>query len=204
MTKGLVRSLKRLYNLVGDNQTLTVAGTVPSAVEATVTVEEMGTDAMRRTRFTLTNMPLPIVSVTTGNGVGGTLIYDFPEGFILRQGAVCNLSILVAAADQADYTDNTPSGDLGLGSLAPANADALGTDATDDDFSTATAFVMAAFADPAVDLPSEASALVNGSSTALNLFVNGLVDAADIDDDTTSQILVSGTIDVIWSLVGDV
>ena len=204
MTKGLKRAAKPLYDAIGDNQTRTAAGSVPSAVSGPVTVEEMGTDAMRRTRFTLTDLPISVVSVTTGNGVGGTQIYDFPEGYIQRMGCVANLSVSIATASQADFTDATPEGDMGVGTVAPANADALGTDATDDDFATATAFVMSAYADSAVDLPSEAAALVDGSATAVNLFVNFLVDAADIDDDATTEVLVSGTIDVVWSLIGDV
>ena len=69
---------------------------------------------------------------------------------------MADLSLAVASAKQADFTDATPEGDAGIGSVAPENADALGTDATDDDFATATAFTMSAFA-ATVDCPSEAS-----------------------------------------------
>lgn len=206
MTKGLKRAAKPLYDALGDNQNLTGVGSVPSAVAANIQVEEIGDDASRRTRLTLTDVPVSVVSITTGAGVGGTQVYTLPEGFIVREASLCKLSISVAAASQADFTDATPEGDMGLGTLAPVDADALGLDPTDDDWCTATPFVMAAFTDPSVDLPSEnrVLTLLDGSITPIPLFVNMLVDAADINDSVTTEVLVSGTIDLLWALLGDV
>lgn len=170
---------------------------------STVTEQTYGTPAMYKTVITLTNTPVSVVSVTTGNGVGGTKIYDFPAGYIRNHGCVANLAISIATANQADFTDATPEGDIGIGTVAPANADALGTDATDDDFATATAFTMSAYADSSVTLPPESAANFDGTSTAKDLYVNVLVDAADIDDGATSEVLISGTVTVLWSLIGD-
>lgn len=170
---------------------------------STVVDRTYGTPAMYKTVLTLTNTPVSVVSVTTGNGVGGTKIYDFPAGYIQNHGCIADLSISIATANQADFTDGTPEGDIGIGTVAPANADALGTDATDDNFATATAFTMSAYVDSSVTLPPEASANYNGTSTAIDLYVNVLVDAADIDDGTTTEVLISGTVTVLWSLIGD-
>lgn len=174
---------------------------VGSTAVSTVEVREEGNAALHRTEITLTNCPVSVVSVTTGNGVGGTTIYDFPEGYIHIHGATANLSVGVET--QADFTDGTPEGDIGIGTLAPANADALGTDATDDNICTATAFTMTDYVDSSVTLPPEASANYDGTSTAVNLVLTALVDAADIDDDTTTNLLVSGTVVVLWSNLGD-
>ena len=169
---------------------------------ATVTVVESGDGAMHKSVFTLSSTPLSVVSVTTGAGVGGVKIYDFPEGHINVLGASSDLSLAVVT--EGDFTDGTPEGDLGLGTLAPANADALGTDATDDSICTATAFTMSAYA-ANVDLPPDSAGfLFDGSSTAMDLVLNALVDAADIDDATTTNLLVSGTVTVIWANLGDV
>lgn len=170
---------------------------------STVKVAEYGDGAVHKTVLTLTNTPVSVVSVTTGNGVGGTLLYTFPAGYIANHGCTANLSISVAAADQADFTDATPEGDIGIGTAAPANADALGTDATDDNFATAAAFTMSSYADTSVVLPPEASANYNGTSTPVPLYLNVLVDAADIDDGVTTEVLVSGTVTVVWSALGD-
>lgn len=170
---------------------------------ATVSVSEQGNEAVHKTVLTLTSTPITIVSVTTGNGVGGTKVYDFPEGRILVLGCMADISLAVAAAKQADFTDGTPEGDLGVGSVAPANADALGTDATDDDMGTATAFTMTAFAAANVKIPSEASIQFDGTTTPLDAYLNALVDAADIDDDTTTEIEATGTITLHWINLGD-
>lgn len=152
----------------------------------------------RTTHLTLVDLPVPCVTVTTGNGVGGTLIYTFPSGFTKRLGCRAVLSARVATANEADFTDGAVAGDFGIGTLAPANADALGTDATDDDWGTAVAFLMAAFVDASIIVASEADGVHDGTSTAVPLFLNLLVDAAEQDDDNTSEILVSGDIWFSW------
>lgn len=173
-----------------------------SAVE-NVSVEEQGNGILQRTILRLSSLPVSVVSVTTGAGVGGSKIYDFPQGRINVLGTMADLSVVIAAADQADFTDATPEGDFGVGTVAPANADALGTDATDDDFATAAALTMAAYS-ATVQCPSEAALHFNGITTAIDMFANILIDAADIDDDTTSTVYVSGTIVITWINLGDV
>lgn len=175
-------------------------GTVPSAVASTCSVIHYGAGSVIKSVFTLDSFPVTVTSVTTGNGVGGTQFFDFPEGYIRHFGTTADLSI--AVTDQDDYTDGTPEGDVGIGTVAPANADALGTDATDDDFGTATAFTMSSYA-ATVDIPPEAAANFDGTSTAKNLFLNALVDAADIDDDASDNLLFTGTITVHWANLGD-
>lgn len=167
---------------------------------ATVTVQELGNGVMNKTVLTLVNTPVSIVSVTTGAGVGGTKIYDFPAGYIQIHGGTANLTL--GAETEADFTDGTPEGDIGVGTVAPANADAFGTDATDDNILTGAAIAMTDYAD-SVTLAPEASLNIDGTSTAVDLYVNALIDAADIDDDTTTNLLVSGTITILWSNLGD-
>ena len=169
----------------------------------TCSVEEVGDGVLKKTILRLASVPVTVISVTTGSGVGGTELYGFPLGQINMLGCVSSLSCVIAAADQADFTDATPAGDIAIGSLAPANADALGTDATDDDFATAVALTMAAYSSSS-QLVSEPALLMDGTTTAKNLFVNLLIDAADIDDDVTSTVYVSGTVVVTWLNIGDV
>jgi hypothetical protein len=165
-----------------------------------VAVVESGDGAVHKTVVTLANTPLSVTSVTTGAGVGGVKIYDFPEGYIQMHGCTADLSLAVET--EADFTDGTPQGDVGIGTAAPADADALGTDATDDNFGTATAFTMSAFA-ATVDVPPEATLNVDGTTTPVDAYVNALVDAADIDDSITTNLLVSGTVTFVWSNLGD-
>lgn len=167
---------------------------------STVVANELGNGSVHKTVLTLTNVVLPVVSVTTGRGVGGVKIYDFPAGYINNLG--CTAALSIAVETQGDFTDATPEGDIGIGTVAPANADALGTDATDDNFATATAFTMDSYAATA-NCPPEAAAIYNGSSQAIDLYVNAAIDAADIDDDVTTNLLISGTITIVWTNLGD-
>lgn len=188
-----------LNNLSTDTLAHPSAG-VANAAE--VSAVEQGDGVVHKTILRIESLNVDVVSVTTGNGVGGSKVYDFPQGRILVLGTMADLTLAIPTASQADFTDATPEGDIGVGSVAPANADALGTDATDDDLSTATALTMAAYtATP--EVPSEASLQFDGTATALDMLVNILIDAADIDDDTTGEILVSGVIVCTWINLGD-
>lgn len=180
--------------VVGRSLTETGVGAVAEGVAATVTVQERGNDFFHQTVLTLANVPVEIVSVGAGIGVGGTELYAFPAGMIGFQGCMADLSIAVAAAKQADFTDATPEGKIGIGTVAPANDDALGTDASDDDLGTAAAFTMTAFADSEVTVSTEAAAHLDGTSAQVKVFLNVAVDAADIDNDVTTEVLVSGTV----------
>lgn len=189
----------KLSNLSAPTVASMSAG-IPSV--STVTAEEQGDGILHKTILRLESVPVSVVSVTTGAGVGGTKIYDFPQGRLNVLGTMADLTAVIASGDQADFTDATPEGDIGIGTVAPANADALGTDATDDDLATATAMTMAAYSDD-VQCPSEAALQFDGTTTAKDLFVNMLVDAADIDDDTTSTVYVSGVVVITWTNLGD-
>jgi hypothetical protein len=188
-----------LLNLSNDQGVFTTG--LPNGT--TVSATESGDGLINKTILDLGSTPVSVTSITTGAGVGGTKIYDFPQGRILMLGCMADVILTIDAADQADFTDATPEGDLGIGSVAPANADALGTDATDDDFATAVAFTMAAYSDPSVQAPSEASLQFDGTSTPLDMYVNLLVDAADIDDGVTSTVYVSGKVICHWINLGD-
>ena len=191
-------NIKKLY----DNQSR-VEGAGQVVGSSYITSQEFGNSACHETILTLNNLPVSVVSVTTGNGVGGTKIYQMNAGYMRFMGGTANLSLSIAAGKQADFTDATPEGSLGVGTLAPANADALGTDSTDDNICTATAFVCAAYADTSITLPPEADLLLNGTSSAIGVFLNAFVGSADIDDGVTTEVLVSGTVHFFWQNLGD-
>ena len=171
------------------------------ATTAGVTAIERGDGVFHQTVLTLTNFPVSVVSVTTGAGVGGAAVYTFPSGIVAFHGCMASLSLSIATAKQADFTDATPEGDIGIGTVAPADADALGTDATDDNLATAAPFTMTAYAAAATALKSEPSTHLDGTSSAAKAFVNLLVDAGDIDDGVTTEVLVSGEIRLTWTLL---
>lgn len=173
-----------------------------NAAQVPTLVAREAVGGMMVTKLTLTNFVVAVTSVTTGNGVGGSLLYTFPLGFIHRFSCRANLSLTVEDTD--DFADAAVEGDLGIGTVAPANADALGTDATDDNWATATAFACTAGVDSSIVLPTEAAGVHDGSSTAVSLYLNALADAADIDNDVTTNLLISGDVWIGWMNQGGV
>jgi len=92
---------------------------------------------------------------------------------------------------------------MGIGTLAPANADALGTDATDDNLATAADITGSSYAG-SVNLAPEAPLAYDGTATAMPVVLTGLIDAADIDDGATTSINISGTVTLTYVWRGDV
>lgn len=167
---------------------------------AGVSAAEFGEGIVHRTVLTLDAAEVAVTSVGAGIGFGGLKLYDFPEGRILVLGVTVDLALAVPAASQADFTDATPEGDIGLGTAITADAD-LG-DATDVDLCPSTAFTMNAFA-ATVGAALAASAQFDGTTTAKTANLNCLVDAADIDDGATGEIEFSGTVTIHWINLGD-
>lgn len=190
-----------LNNLSTDNLALPGAG-FPSGATVSALEKGGGDGVIHKTIIKLESTPVTVISVTTGAGVGGATVYNMPQGRILIHGTQSQLAYNVATADIADFTDGTPEGDVAVGTLAPANADGLGTDATDDNLGTAGAFTMANYT-ASVNIVSEPALQFDGTTTAMNVVVNILVDAGDIDDDTTTTVYVSGNIIITWSNLGD-
>ena len=157
----------------------------------TVTATENGAGAFHQTVLTLASTPIIIVGAS-GVGFGGVQLYDFPAGHIWVQGVIVDALTTVLGAG----VTVGGGGDYGIGTAVVGDAD-LG-DATDVDLLASTSV------DPlvtATDAALAAAAGFDGSSTAKNMFLNGLVDDADIAGTCTN--LVSGTITVTWVDLGD-
>lgn len=160
-------------------------------------------DVLHKTIIQMTSTPVTVTSITTGNGIGGVKVYDLPEGYISMLGCVADLSLSIHEDDQADYTDATPEGDIGVGSVIITDPTAFSTDATDDDYAAGATITMAAYQDLVACAP-QAAAIYDGSSTAKDVTVNTFIDAADIDDATVTTLYVSGTVIITWANLGDV
>jgi len=183
------------YSQSGDVYPVRRLGVHPPGAYGTL----QASDLLKTTCIHLDNYAVPVVSIGAANGVGGIKIFTFPPGFIKRFGTRALLTFSIAADKQADFLDGTPEGDVGLGTIAPVDADALGTDATDDDWGTAAALTFDAFGIAApVAIASEADGVHDGTVDPVELYLNLLIDAADLDDDVTTEILVSGDVWFSW------
>ncbi len=169
-----------------------------------VSLVEKGSGLLHQTVFTLASVIIP--TATTGDtqiGVGGIKIYDFPAGAILRLGCQADLSSLVVAADQSKLIDGATPWKIGFGSIIPANQDALGTDAADDDWGTAVQANNSAHIDADIEVVSEAVGIHADGTLDLNMSAD--IPDAEITDTggaVTIGIEISGTVTVTWIPLG--
>lgn len=184
---------------LGNTPTAAGAGSVPSAVAATVVATEYtGPGGYHRTRLTLTDMPQAVVN---GTEYQGTQIYDFPEGRIFVQGVVATLAQKTTSA-LAGTLNASSTGSLGLGTVV-ASATTLAS--TMVDLGPATAFTSSAVvnvAGTAVSPVLAAAAAFDGTATAKDMYLNSAyATTADVDGDATQT--WTGTIDIVWIMLGD-
>lgn len=123
---------------------------------------------------------------------------DLPAGAIIIHGVVANLTINKSSAG----INNDFDGDFSVGTATAAgDATLTGTEAN---LIASTATPQATAGATTAKGRSTAAVYLDGTSTAVDLFLNILVDDADHDVTTTAaNLIINGTITVIWSNMGD-
>jgi hypothetical protein len=161
-------------------------------------VVDTSSGSLHTSTFTLSNVALTLTAAGAGVGFGNVKLYDFPAGYIYVQGIVADLAITSADADLSD----TWNGDIAFGSAADADGSLAGTEL---DLVPKTATPAATAKATTGDCVSTAveHIILDGHSTASDLILNLLADAADIADASTAPVAISGTITVTWINLGD-
>lgn len=179
------------------------AGTGNYGVAASVTglsVQESGAGNFHTTKFTFTNMAVALADEAGVVAYKGTKLYDFPQGYIYFQGAVLDGALTLSAAGvNADW-----DGDVGVGTVTASNNATLAT--TEQNIIPTTATPQASSSATTCDAVSTGTehAIVDGTTTALDLYLNFLVDDADHDvTSTPTNLIVNGTLTVHWLFLGD-
>ncbi len=163
---------------------------------ATVTAVENGNGVIQKTTLSLASTPVTVANVT-GASFGGVKLYDFPEGRILVLGTTTSLSFNWAATDIVA----TGSGDFSLGSTI-TDDDTL--DTTDVNLLPSSAML-----DPFVlgvgngAGALEASAHIDGTGGAIDCNLNIIIDDADVEDEASDIVLVTGSVVLTWINLGD-
>ena len=153
--------------------------------------------------FVYTTLTLADVAqtVTDGTEYQGTKIYDFPEARILFLGVTATLQQKTTSA-LASTLNASVTGAIGLGT---ATASATTLSGTMVDFLPSTAFTSSAtinVAGTAVTAALAASAQFDGTGTAKDLYLNtAFATTTDVDGNATQTI--SGTVRIVWCLLGD-
>jgi hypothetical protein len=150
--------------------------------------------AIQKTILTFNSVQVTVGN-TTGASFGSQKIYDFPLGRILILGGRANLTFNWAGQIVA-----TGSGDFSLGTTATADATLGGTDV---DLMASTAML-----DPFVaGIGTGVGSLVgntnfDGTGTAKDMYLNLIVDDADVADADSDVITITGTIEFSWINLG--
>ena len=196
-------------NIVGtDSDATHTVGAVTT--KSGLSVVESGDGAVHKTVITFDEMAMVSTdgAIVASDGAWGTQkLYTFPEGYIQILGAYAVFPITKIAATLGGLVGfkTTSNFELGVGTVAAANAAAFDLDgATEED-------IIAALV---VDLTSktsdaeEAGALTSvtpfdGTTTAKELHLNFRT-SADADHGPLDDILtVSGTLTIVWTILGD-
>jgi hypothetical protein len=174
---------------------------LPVPASSYITLEEKGFGPLHLTKITIAGQPITVAN-TTGISFGNVPLMTLPKG-------VAHFSVVCVDDFKFDYTDDagnvtpiagTMGGDFSLGSAATADATLNGSEVnilastSYDPFSTA------------VDANSAINAVIDGSSTPITVYLNCIVDDADVGDGASDIIKVGTTaapvyIYIAWRMV---
>lgn len=191
---GLPRSLKPFYDWLS-------AGAGAGIASATMSVAEEGLGPFKKTVITFTNHPIALTDEAGVVAYGSQKVYDFPIGYIRILGAVLDLALTKSSAGVSDTWD----GDIGVGSTAAGNNNALATTEQNIIPTTPTPQAVAgATTGDAQSTATENAAILDGHTTAVDAYVNILVDDADHDVGATpANIILNGSLTILWVSMGD-
>lgn len=174
------------------------AGSVPTAIAATVVAEESGNRIVHKTTITLTAHSVTMTDAGAAGSHGSVKIYDFPAGVITFLGATASLTLTAGAGGVADGAAVVAA--VGTVTTATNNATLTTTEANivPSTACTLTAGTMAAAATGA----GVTVAAIDGTATAVDAFLNLAV--PDADSSSSDTISVTGTVSFTWISNGDV
>lgn len=165
---------------------------------ATVTAAETVLGDVHKTVLTMASTPITLTDEGGVGQYGGVKLYDFPAGNIQILGAILDASITLLTP----FID-TAEGDVGIGTTAVTDGNALAT--TEQNIIPTTAIAALVSKVGPIDAISATASQIqlNGTATAIDAYIN-----VRIDDDaahaTTASNLISGTLTLYWRNLGDI
>ncbi len=175
------------------------AGTIASgAVGANgVTATTHVTGSVYRTVLSLSALVIAMADNAGVVAYGSKKLLDFPEGQIRINSVVPDIALTKSSAG----IDATFDGDAGLGTVAANNGAALAT--TEQDIVNTTALAQAVAGATRFNAINSTPAIFDGSTTAVDLYLNLLVDDSDHDVTTTpANLVATGTVTILWENLG--
>jgi hypothetical protein len=186
---GSAKSIKALEGLYGTG----MFGTVGAATALE------GLDGMHRTVLSVRVTGADKVTLADGAHGGGTLVYTFPEGQVAILGAVFNGTVTNTDGFNAHAADTFS---FGVGVVVGADDDALTGTEQNLIASQAVDTVGGTTLTRAVGVVGPTTPVyVDGTSSAATAYVNFAIAAAN--NSAAVDFTASGTLTVVWALLGD-
>lgn len=193
--KGLFYSFRRALRrqpAVADRATVAGSG---------VTMREDRAFGQRKIVLNLEDVHVPLVDEAGVVAFGSLKILDLPAGLVGIKGAVMDLAL---TKSHATGVSDTWDGDIALGTTAAGNNNALATTEQNIIPTTATPQAVAGATTGDGKSTSTEDAVIDGTGTASDVYLNILVDDADHDVTTNpTDIIVNGTITITYAMYGD-
>lgn len=152
----------------------------------------------RETVLTFANEVIAVVDAAGAGAHGGLKIYDFPEGNIYVNGIVVDLAITAGAGGISDTAAVVAA--IGKAEVQTDNATLFADEATFIPMTNVT-LVGGAADFHGLTSAQEAGQVQDGTSTAIDLWLNFAVPGDDSTADDT--LTVTGTITILWAQLGD-
>ena len=179
--------------LITTSGTGDVAGTGNTAIEYA--------SGVHQTVVTLTDTAIVMADEAGVVGWGRMKIYEFPEGAVMVLSAVADIVLTKSSAGINDDWD----GDFAVGTATVANDATLSSTEANIIPSTATAQAVAGVtAADGQSTVTEVPLIIDGTTTAGDVWLNFVVDDADHDiTGTACNIICNGTMTLTWINLGD-
>lgn len=179
--------------------TYTLSRTTTGTVAANIVGIDYAAGYRYTTVLTFTNYAISLTDEASTVAWGAAKVFTFPKGGIGFGGAVSDVALTISAAGvNADW-----DGDFALGTATAANDATLSS--TEDDLLPTTATPQAAAnATTAKGITTTSElAILDGTTTAKEVWFNILVDDADQDvTSTPTNMILNGTVTVTWDFLG--
>jgi len=186
----LMAQLRTLLGITDDGAINTTTG---------LSIVEVGTGAQKKTIFTFSNVDVALAD-DGADAYKGIKLYTMPTGWIIWDGAVADFDLTKSSGGVFATWD----GFIGLGTV---ECDAGVLAGTEQDLIPVTATPQAAGGETTGDMQStatESGDIFDGHATAKEVWLNVKVDDADHDvAGTPCNIIVNGTLTILWKLMGD-
>lgn len=193
---------------VGSIPGATINNVATGTAVAGLSVQEYGSTGLRTTVFTFNAMPMTITDALV---YASQQVYAFPKGWILHFGTVISNLFMTTTSAIASTLNSGVAVSIGLGTVVASSGTLAttmqnfspGTGVAVTNLTSSTVINVAPAAFNATFAPaSYINSRYDGTTTPIALYLNVAVPTnTDIDADAT--VIFSGSISVVWMVLGD-